>query len=249
MRKVLSAIIFLFPVIACAQRYYGIGTSNWSGTNSIYLNPANVADSRHRFTIDLFSFNLGVDNDKATLGSSKLFKGDSLNVGSLLQFKGDTKSFNLTAPYVELRGPGFMYSINKKSGIALTTRVRLYNQFQDFDRKLYGIIADESYRNSSGDVDVNAGKFNWNLHAWTEIGGTYGRVLMDKGKHMLKAGATVRYLGGVSYVNLLANSLAGHYYRGKDSMYIAQSDVHFASNVIKSEEQVSNGLSGGDVAN
>ncbi len=233
---------------ADAQRMYGVATSDWSGTSAIYLNPANVADSRHRFTIDLFSLNVGVDNDKGKLGGTELFKSDSFTIGRLLRFDAGTRNFNLTAPYVELRGPGAMYSINKKSGVALTTRVRLYNQFQEFDRNLYSTIIDQAYRRSVGEYDVQDDKFGWTVHAWTEIGATYGRVLVDRGQHMLKGGVTARYLGGISYANLRGNVLKGHYYSAKDSLRIDQSDAYFSSNVIKNENELSQNIGVGDIA-
>jgi outer membrane protein OmpA-like peptidoglycan-associated protein len=248
MRLRLLVLTFLCSFTALAQRHYGVATSNWGGTNSIYLNPANVADSRHRFTIDLFSFNLGVDNDKGILGSPSSFNIDNIDIPKLLQFEPLTQKFNLSAPYAEVRGPGFMWSIDKKSGVAFTTRVRLYNQLQDFNRDLYGIIIDQTYRSISQNYPINTGRFNWNLHAWTEMGLTYGRVLVDKGEHMVKGGATVRYLGGVSYANLQANELDAYYYSIPDSIHIYSTDAHFSSSFIKTEDDVSNTLSGSDIA-
>ena len=39
----------LLSMAANAQRYLGIATGNWSGTTNMYLNPANIADSRSKF--------------------------------------------------------------------------------------------------------------------------------------------------------------------------------------------------------
>lgn len=248
MRNILLALFIFTSICASAQRYYGISTSNWSGTNAIYLNPANVADSRHRFTIDLFSFNVGADIDKATFKPSDLIGSDSATLVNLLKFKDGTKSFNLTLPYAEVRGPGFMWSIDKKNAVALTTRVRFYNQFQEFDYNLYKTLVDDDYRTGHTDVAVNTDKFNFNAHAWTEIGGTYGRVLYDNGRHMVKGGVTARYLGGISYMNMKGNLLQGNYYSKNDSVFIKASDVSVSSNLIRSENQLSNGLSGNDIA-
>lgn len=252
MRQILLTALILLSFSANAQRLYGVATSNWSGTNGIYLNPANVADSRHRFTIDLFAINAGADNDKGTFSTAELFNRDSFNIGSVLKVPSGNKSFNLTAPYLEVRGPGFMWSIDKKSGVALTTRVRLYNQFQDFNVDLFNAVTSADFNNLSTNPKsyaIDADRFNWTLHAWTEVGATYGRVLVDKGAHMVKGGVTARYIGGVSYVNFQANTLKGTFNSKNDSLRIDAADAQISSNVLSTQDEISGSLSGGDIAN
>jgi hypothetical protein len=53
MRKLLLATTLMLSVISSsfAQRYLGVATSNWSGTNALYLNPALMAGSRVKWSI------------------------------------------------------------------------------------------------------------------------------------------------------------------------------------------------------
>src|SRR5579871_5069577 len=92
MKKIISAFILSVctVLISHAQHDMGIATSNWSGTNSIYLNPANIADSKLKFTVDLFSLNFGIDNNFASLNTGSALKnflnGDSTNIKSVFNF-------------------------------------------------------------------------------------------------------------------------------------------------------------------
>ena len=130
----LAIIIIFYSGTAGAQYNLGIATGNWSGTNSLYLNPANIADNRERFTIDVFSINAGLDNSLGTLNS----KGGLFNVinngnTSNIFTYSNNKQFSLLAPYAQAHLPGFMVSINHKHSIALTTSIRGMNQFNNFD--------------------------------------------------------------------------------------------------------------------
>ena len=62
---------------AQAQRLMGISTSNWGGTTGLALNPANLADNRARFVLDLGGLNFGVDNNLAEVDLSKVTGGTS----------------------------------------------------------------------------------------------------------------------------------------------------------------------------
>src|SRR4051812_24124440 len=108
MKKVsylLSAIILL-SASANAQRNLGVATSDWSVMNELAINPANIADSREKIAIDLFSVNAGLDNNLGSVGSV----GDlvrALNngtTGSIFKYS-NKETFSLLAPYTEVRGP------------------------------------------------------------------------------------------------------------------------------------------------
>ncbi len=215
------SVAAVLPVVANAQRYLGIATSNWSGTNGVYLNPANLADSRHKFTIDLFSLNFGVDNSLATINRKEIidqvYRGNSGKFTDAYTLKNDGK-FSLQAPFAEVRGPGFMMAIGHKHGIALTTRVRALNQFHDFDRNLYTAVADSSVKLT--DNGIKADPFNWTAHLWSEIGLSYGGVIYEKGKHMVKGGLTVRYMLGAGYLSATSTGINGNFVQTANDVQI-----------------------------
>lgn len=238
MRKLTVVFMFalLLPYIGSAQRYLGIATSNWSGTNGMYLNPANIADSRHKFTIDLFSVNLGVNNNMAEFkdGISGMFNlSDSINASDIFAFDNSKSEFSLLLPYVEIRGPGAMVSINSKHSIAISTRVRVINQFHNFNQDLYRNLVDQSFRNAPGQpvYAIRANEFNLTTHAWSEIGLSYGGVIYDGGKHVVKGGITLRYLRGSAYLSFTSDGLSATAYPTSDSMVLSNTNISYGSNV------------------
>ena len=228
-----------------AQKYLGIATGNWGGLSGLYLNPASIADNRDRLAIDIIGLNAGLDNSlgKINTGGSitRFFNGSNTDINNVFTFSSK-QQFSLLAPYAELRGPGFMMSINGKHSIAFATRVRGINQFNNFDQSLYRTVTDPNFT-SSGNIDLTANKFNWTAHLWAEAAASYGVVLYDKGHHEIKAGITLRLLKGIGYLGLKGNNLDLHYVSGKDSIYANNTDLEYSSNVLNSSSSLTSGIS------
>ncbi len=231
MRKFTLALSLaaMLPIAADAQRYLGIATSNWSGTNSLYLNPANLADSRHKFTVDLFSLNVGADNNLGTVNFSKLTSGISDNDLSKVLTINNNSKFSMLLPYAEVRGPGFMVSLGHKHGLALTTRVRAVNQFNDMTQSLYKVITDTTYDPTKNGT-LQTGQFNWTFHIWSEIGLSYGGVIIEKPKHVIKGGITGRYIIGTGYNSVTSKGInAAYTFNGNEAILnVSNTDIHYS---------------------
>ncbi|MBC7554604.1 MAG: hypothetical protein H7257_11565 [Taibaiella sp.] len=238
---VLGSLMACTALAANAQKYLGVATSNYSGISGMYLNPANIADNRERLVIDFLNINTGIDNSLGkinTIGNVYTFiKDDNANVNDVFSFSNKEK-FSLHAPYAEVRGPGVMVSINHRHSFAVTTRLRGTNQFNNFDQTLYRTILDTSYA-SQGNVALTAQNFNWTAHVWMEAALSYGAIVLEKGRHEVKVGATVRYLGGLGYLGLKGNNLDVGYVKGQDSFYANNTDLSYASNILTAEGALS----------
>ncbi|GAA4468902.1 DUF5723 family protein [Nemorincola caseinilytica] len=229
----------------------GVATGNWSGTTGLYLNPASIADSRNKLVIDLFAINGFAENDLGTLSKDNLLQ--KINNRSVLSvndvFKFDNKtSVNLMAPYAEVRGPGFMWNIDHKNSIALTTRLRGANQYTDVNQKVYRSILDPQFAvNGGGNYTVNSKDFQWNAATWSEIGLSYGRVLVDHGKNFLSVGVTARYLGGIGYLSMQGDNIDASYYTSSDSLQLNNTKVSYSSNILNSTATVNEGTSNSEL--
>ena len=245
--QLLIAVIVLFSTSVQAQFNLGIATSNWGGTNALYLNPANIADNRERFTIDLFSVNAGVDNNLGSINNKGGIIGavSNGNTSNIFSYTNNNK-FSLLAPYANITGPGFMISIDHRNSIAFTTGIRGANQFNNFDRSLYQTIADPNYV-ATGDLNITSNKFNYTAQLWSEAGVSYGGVILDKSHHELKVGATLRYLGGIGYIGLKGNNLNAQYKSGSDSFFASNSDIEYASNVLSTNSAITNGFTNNSI--
>lgn len=243
----------ILSLSAQAQRLIGVSTSNWSSTNSLYLNPASIADSRHKFTIDLFSVNGLAENDLGTFSKDNLFKKvnnrEVLGVNDVFKFDNKT-SVNLMAPYAEVKGPGFMWNIDHKNSIALTTRLRGSNQFTDVSQTIYRTVLDPNYAtNGNGNYTLGSGNFKWDAATWSEVGFTYGRVLVDKGRNFLSAGITARYLGGIGYISINGSTGGATYTAASDSLHLTNTSLAYSSNLLSSNTTISNNSSNADLFN
>jgi outer membrane protein OmpA-like peptidoglycan-associated protein len=204
MRKLLLIVFVLISLNAVAQDYAGYNTSNFSGVNSVFFNPGNVVDSRYKWSVNLASVNATVSNDYATLTTSGLFKA----------LGGDTSSYNINRTNfgktnflldADVFGPSVLFNINAKNSFAITTRGRAMVNVDKMPGDLLNTL-ENSGNNVVFPTSLNTDGFKISAHAWTEIGVTYGRVILDK-TNFLKGGITLKYLGGIGagYFGLNAN--------------------------------------------
>ena len=146
--------------------------------------------------------------------------------------------------------PGFMWNIDHKNSIAFSTRLRGSNQFTNVSQNLYRTILDPHYaQNGNGNYNLNSSNFKWNAATWSEMGISYGRVLVDNGRSFLSAGVTARYLGGIGYLNLTGNSVDASYYAANDSLRLTNTNVKYSSNLLNNNTTVNSGTSNSELFN
>ena len=245
-KKTLTSFLFFtfIAITSNAQNNMGVATGSYSRINSMYLNPANIASSTEKITVNLIGFNVGVDNNLGTftkisdLGQA-LSSKDS-NSQSVFTNSG-RKDFSMMVPEVNIHGPGIIFSINRKNSIAITTGIRVINQFNNFDQQLYNTVTNTNSITNTN-YSYSTQKFNWTAHMWNEIGITYGGVVIDRSRSELKVGVTLRRLGGVGYLGLKGN-LNVNYNAGADSFHATNSQLEFASNIVNDNQAVFNGIS------
>ena len=236
MKKIiLPGIAMLCCTISFAQFNFAIATSNWCSMNSLSLNPANIAGSKERYSINLFSLNTGVDNN---VGAFNAKNGLVVAVGNgktnnMFTYSNNSR-VSMLAPYAAFSGPGVTYRIDKHNSIAFTTGIRGMNQFNNFDQTIFHTFNDPKFRTTEA-IDAAPRNFNYMLHVWAEIGVSYAATLIDNGRHKLKAGATLRYLGGMAYVGLKGRNMDAHFNAGKDTFSVTNADLEYASNILSSK--------------
>ncbi len=236
-----SLPIFLFYMLvanaANAQRFLGIATSEWSAINSVYLNPANIADCREKISISVFSLNFGINNDLGTFSKIGEYSATNSNIFRNL----GTKDFSMIIPDFAIHGPGIMFSISKAHSLAITTGFRVINQLNNFDQSLYNVIINNAAL-SNTNYNISAQKFNWTAHMWSEIGLTYAAVIRDNEKREVKVGITIKRLGGIGYMSVVGNNLDINYDPLSQTFYASHTELDFASNLINNNAAVFRGL-------
>jgi hypothetical protein len=191
-----------------AQDFAGYSSGNYTGVNGTFFNPANIADSRYSWDLNLFSLNTYVGNNRASFNLKNIGQtfGDSL----LNQFIGKNGGLTKALVNAVVHGPSLMISTSKKSAIALTTRARIMINANDIDAPL----ANQMIDGSSGDIafpySINSNaNMGVGINGWTEYGLSYAMVITDKDKHFFKGGITLKYLAGAANGYLNSNGLKG----------------------------------------
>lgn len=195
-RKMILPLFVGSSLCTVAQDFPGYRAGNYSGVNSVFFNPANIADSRYRFDVNLFSINVMAGNDQASFklkDLTKSFNSDSLEN----QLYGKDAGTTNGTMSVNVVGPSVLFNV-KKNAFAITTRARVMANVQEMDGQLLSQLLDD-HDATDLPYSINSNKnMRISMNAWTEFGASWGRVLYDKGNHFLKGGITLKYLAGTA---------------------------------------------------
>jgi outer membrane protein OmpA-like peptidoglycan-associated protein len=99
--------------------------------------------------------------------------------------------------------PSFMLKLSPKHSIALTGRTRFIGNVNNLSDQLIESIENvEEFSNQT--TPFNNSSASLNVNAFVETGLTYARVVLDKERHFLKGGLTVKRLSGLysAYMHL-----------------------------------------------
>ncbi len=197
---------------ANAQRLFGVATGNYLPTKSIYLNPALIADSKVKWSIDIVSFNAGLDQSYGTINSKGIFNnltsGKGLSVADMDQIltRGNKDKFDL-AGGLDVSVFNIYASFANKHHFALTNRIRTTAGIRGYDSKFFSTL----FNNSSSVTDINVNNMRVNVNGWSELALTYATTLWENDKNALSFGITAKYLGGFSYAGTNIIQLDGEY--------------------------------------
>lgn len=180
----LFLFVFLFSLSANAQSLTPLQTSNYAGTQGIYLNPSSMADSRLSFQISIglgaFGFSRQpVPFPLVPFGASLFSAGDPRGVSQ-----------------ADVRGPAVMARLGRKHAVGITTRYRAaYGLSGNYDlvRWINGTLKTPPTGQQS---------LSFAAEGYTDYAFSYAVSLLDLGTHHLKVGGTVKLIRGLQRANL-----------------------------------------------
>lgn len=206
-KMLIAFTTFIFSLVSAQQQFIGYRTGNYTGVNGVFFNPAHIADSRYKWDINLMGVNSGAGNSNSNFKINNIF--DAVSHIDSLMFSGIAANRLSAFTDVDILGPSFLYNASKNNAFAITTRVRVLANMNDLDGKMINgirnITSDNtfpytiSYKNNQG-IRVNG---------WSEIGFSWGHVLMNKGANFIKGGITAKFLRGTGNTYLNINRLQG----------------------------------------
>ncbi len=208
-KQLILSVFLCFAVnFMYSQSYVGHSIDNYSGVHGIIYNPSSVVGSKVRADINLVSASF--------FGGSDYFGinvGDIINGDGEFDFDEDAERFtsnnNNFFVNVDVLGPSFMFNLSPRSSIGITSRVRAFVNINNINGELFESFEDGF--DTDKDFDFSSENLSANIHAWGEVGLTYGRILIDRPHHVLKGGFTLKYLQGAGSIFVSSRGLEGQY--------------------------------------
>lgn len=192
---VIISVLIVYP--SFSQTNIGNTIDNYAGVNSLLMNPANVSGSKTKLEFNIFSVSAFVGNDYLSVDFN-----DLKNIGNGFDFDSDVSKTpteqNNFFGNVDLLGPSVMFRLNEKSGLGINTRVRTFFNLNNISGLFYESIS-EGF-DLQTDFQTEMTDLSGNVHAWGEVGVTYGRIIIEDESHRLKLGTTLKYLAGAGGV-------------------------------------------------
>jgi hypothetical protein len=214
--------LFFITYTSFSQQWLGISTSNYAGTYNLAANPANVADSRHKFFLNIAGANVDFINNYAGWAAPYSFFGLSINSvpnryrapNGLPIFRSSYIDEALDKPNsvaffaTDVKGPSIIYTFEKaKFAIGLTTRGRMLMNLSNTTSSIAHIMVKGTLiPNLYGKTQAN-NHLAMNLNGFTELGLSLGAVIREQDQDFFKVGLTVKRLNGLVNVHYLVDNL------------------------------------------
>ncbi|QNK78932.1 hypothetical protein H7F37_07640 [Winogradskyella sp. PAMC22761] len=209
------SVFFLTLSLSYGQSYVGHSIDNYSGVQGIIYNPSSVVGSNLRADINLVSASIFGGSDYFGINLSDIMSSDGG-----FDFEEDSEKFPSNANNfflnVDVLGPSFMFNLTKKSSIGFVSRMRANFNINNINGELYEAVVDDFDEDENFDFDSR--NLSGTIHAWAEVGVTYGRILIEQPNHLLKAGVTLKYLQGAGSAFMSSPGLQGQYTASSETL-------------------------------
>jgi outer membrane protein OmpA-like peptidoglycan-associated protein len=206
MKLTLLVFASFLSLAASSQTFVGYGYDNYSGVNSILLNPGMLAGSKYKVNVNLLSVSAAAGNNAFELDQKRLFSGHFSN---LQEGNGYYKSTNNDYKYVYLNtdilGPSAMININHKNAVGLITRMRIMGNETNLSNGIFRLLgtSDPNYYNN----DIIDRSLQMKMHAFAEAGVSFGRILVETPHSLFKVGVTAKYIAGLATASLSSGQM------------------------------------------
>lgn len=239
MRKLVIILAGWFSLLH-AQQYYPFTIGHSAGVLGAQFNPASIAESRYSFDLLFFGFSMNLSNNyigvksdlwKDAISSFRIRNGE-LSIG--IKDTGDFRDNYLIDDYQntdykhvrfeqQLLLPSFLLSLGRRSALALNLRQRTRFSLNNVDHRLAKLVYEGLEYPPYWRQWIEAGNISFQFATYYDIALSYAHVLLNSGKHLLKAGATLRYLHGIYGAYFYTDNVRFRYqFYNEDSLAIQE---------------------------
>ncbi len=193
---VLSIFLLTFKA-ADAQGFMPFAAWNHAGIGGVYLQPASIADTRLKFDMTFFGFDVNAGNSLYELKKGFLTGGDFSEMFDDYKIPITNVDNHRALVGLEVQVLNFMIPLGPKSALGITSRARWMLNIDGVDPTMFDIMEDPQAFVGNNKI-YNLNDFAFRTNAWAETGITYAREIFDLDKHYLKAGLTLKVLQPVT---------------------------------------------------
>lgn len=206
MKKIVLSLLAFASLQGMAQQSFsGLRTSVYGGTFTTISNPANVLGARP-WDANLFSVDASIGNNAMGF-STDLEK-------SFSEFTKGLESSEVINARIgaDVLGPSFLFRVNKKHAVGLTTRMRAISNIDNIDAKFLQAFLKagtvELSRNPLNYYNVQGiNDMNLLVNAFWEVGATWGYTVYNDGYNLFRVGATLKYVRGAGSFRMGFNGI------------------------------------------
>ncbi len=255
----LGTLFVLLISQVSAQNYLVQGSDNYGGLKALSLQPAAIADSRLKVDVNIASIDFTAWNNYVGIRSSGLYRGgfweesdESFRQRFLVENDPNLDRRFFTS--IDIHMPSVMVSLSEKHSIAFNWRWRTHLNVHNIDYELGKLALEELNYPDLWGREFNNDQFNIQGMNWAEYGLSYARVLHDERENFWKAGATVKYVQGITAGYLYARDLNYEFtndtllsLRNSEFAYGFSDNLDFGSSMLTDYRQTANPTVGFDL--
>jgi hypothetical protein len=202
MRAGMIALLFLFPSYAMTQEKLGIANSNYSSTNSIFLNPSSSVDSRTFVQLNLIGANAYAYTNQVYLPSFSVWQMKNQYSQTPVVVTNKMKKF-LYGNF-SLDAPALVIS-HRRIGIGFFIRGRAEVDIRRVPYQVSRIVFLHEFDTVvPPEAHINLRNVKLSSMAWAEYGINFGTMVHKRNNVLITAGGNAKYLTGIDlfYANL-----------------------------------------------
>ncbi len=205
-RAILIALQFMCFFCTAQTSYTGYHASTYAGVYGVLNNPADILNHRFRGDINL----AGVSALAANNVFAFKYKNRKDDFGGF-SFPDPIKKNGKANFNTDVFGPSLLLRLSDKHAFAITTRVRAMANVQGISRSILNLLAQNYIDSSLINNQLAISNIAVNVHGFKELAVTYSRQIANSDYGVWKAGASIKYLGGLAALSFGTNKLSFTY--------------------------------------
>jgi len=206
--------VLVFPLlggagVGLAQNKLGIANSNYSSTNSIYLNPSSSVDSRTYMQLNLVGLNVYAMTNLAYIPNFSVWQVKKTGQIETPQIS-DIKLKKFFYANLTVDGPAFVITKGEYGG-GFFVRGRSVVDIRGIPYQITNMLLKQNPNPNVPDhIDVNLRNMKFANMTWVEYGLNFGKMIKKENDIIITAGGNLKYITGVDIMYGNLTRLKGH---------------------------------------